>query len=87
MKIEEFPALRRADCPVCVNGWACEGHPEKPWPHDECEGPGVPCRAEGCAESRICPWCGAIRVDALPPGVLCVEPDCASRGIVFHAED
>ena len=87
MRITDITALRRSDCPVCVNGWACEEHPEKPWPHDECAGPGVPCRVEGCAESKMCPWCGAIRRDEpLPTGVLCAEPDCPSHGIVLDLE-
>jgi hypothetical protein len=24
-----------------VGGWVCEEHPDLPWPHDECPGPGV----------------------------------------------
>ncbi len=30
-------------CHRCLDGWLCEQHPEKPWPHDDCAGPGVPC--------------------------------------------
>ena len=22
-------------------GWVCEQHPDKPWPHDDCAGPGM----------------------------------------------
>jgi hypothetical protein len=22
--------------------WVCEQHPDKPWPHDDCAGPGMP---------------------------------------------
>lgn len=22
--------------------WICEQHPDKPWPHDDCAGPGMP---------------------------------------------
>ena len=35
--------------PVCVlcqqeldGDWICEEHPLKPWPHDDCAGPGMP---------------------------------------------
>jgi hypothetical protein len=28
---------------VCVDGWICEQHPDQPWPHGDCPGPGVPC--------------------------------------------
>jgi Cysteine-rich CPCC len=28
---------------VCSDGWICEQHPERGWPHDECAGPGMPC--------------------------------------------
>jgi len=23
--------------------WICEAHPDHPWPHDDCPGPGEPC--------------------------------------------
>ena len=26
----------------CHQGWICEEHPDKPWPHDACAGPGTP---------------------------------------------
>jgi hypothetical protein len=28
---------------VCNDGWICEEHPDRGWPHDDCAGPGVPC--------------------------------------------
>jgi hypothetical protein len=35
---------REAACPTCQgSGWVCEAHPEHPWPHDDCAGPGEPC--------------------------------------------
>lgn len=38
-------------CSVCKGElWICEEHPELPWPHDDCAGPGMPCR---CSSSRI----------------------------------
>jgi hypothetical protein len=24
-----------------AGGWVCEEHPDKPWPHDDCPGPGM----------------------------------------------
>ena len=30
---------------VCVEGWVCEAHPDLGWPHGDCPGPGMPCRA------------------------------------------
>jgi hypothetical protein len=27
----------------CDEGEVCEAHPELPWPHDDCAGPGMPC--------------------------------------------
>ena len=31
-------------CPRCQNLlWICEQHPDRPWPHDDCHGPGDPC--------------------------------------------
>lgn len=40
-------------CVKCgdVMGWFCESHPDKPWPHDECAGPGMPCDEPGCEHS------------------------------------
>lgn len=32
------------DCPFCQGErWICEAHPDRPWPHDACPGPGEPC--------------------------------------------
>lgn len=31
-------------CPICKGArWICEVHPDKPWPHDNCEESGEPC--------------------------------------------
>lgn len=38
-------------CGKCADGWICEAHPEKPWPHDDCGGPGMPCDKPGCPYS------------------------------------
>lgn len=34
-------------------GWICEEHPDRPWPHDDCAGPGMPCDVDGCEASGI----------------------------------
>jgi hypothetical protein len=49
-------------CGKCLDGWICEEHPDKPWPHDGCAGPGVPCDNPFCDFSIIrtglvCPAC------------------------------
>lgn len=32
------------DCAKCRGaGWLCEIHPDQPFPHDDCPGPGDPC--------------------------------------------
>jgi hypothetical protein len=28
---------------ACDEGWVCERHPDQPFPHDDCAGPGMPC--------------------------------------------
>jgi len=39
-------SLLRALCVPCyATGWICEAHPDHPWPHDDCPGPGMPCPA------------------------------------------
>lgn len=30
-----------------MGGWVCEQHPDRPWPHDDCEGPGMPRNEHG----------------------------------------
>lgn len=32
--------------PKCDEGWICEAHPEFPWPHGDCPGPGMLCHCE-----------------------------------------
>ena len=43
----------RLRCGKCDNGWICEEHPDLPWPHDDCGGPGVPCENPACDFSII----------------------------------
>jgi hypothetical protein len=33
----------------CAEGWICEAHPENPWPHEGCPGPGMQCSNPECA--------------------------------------
>lgn len=42
--------LRVGSCDHCARGWVCEAHPESPWPHGSCAGPGMRCL------SPSCPW-------------------------------
>ena len=51
-------------CGKCADGWICEEHPDKPWPHDDCSGPGVPCENPACDFSiltagLVCPVAAA----------------------------
>lgn len=53
------------DC-YCVEGWICEEHTARGWPHDgddgqECAGPGMPCK------NADCPWWKGTRPAALHP--------------------
>ena len=52
----------RLTCGKYDNGWICEEHPDLPWPHDDCGGPGVPCENPACdfsiiATGLVCPSC------------------------------
>jgi len=38
----------RLTCGTCDHGWICEAHPDRPWPHDDCTGPGIPCDVPTC---------------------------------------
>ena len=48
-------------CGTCDEGWICEAHPDRRWPHDDCAGPGIPCDAPTCPyriDVRPAPsWC------------------------------
>ncbi len=41
-------------CAKCEpgDGWICEQHPDKHWPHDDCIGPGMPCECGGLFRSK-----------------------------------
>lgn len=47
-------SLRTKPAQVCFcnEGWICEAHPDRGWPHDECVGPGVPSPVCQPAEGR-----------------------------------
>ena len=54
--------LTEQTCGRCADGWICEEHPDQPWPHDDCSGPGVPCENPACEFSivkagLVCPSC------------------------------
>jgi hypothetical protein len=53
MDPSEITRRRRPDCPKCSDGWTCEAHPFRTWPHDDCGGPGMPCDAPGSVHSRL----------------------------------
>jgi hypothetical protein len=37
----------------CDEGWICEQHPDNPWPHDACGGPGMRCQNPECVVGRV----------------------------------
>ena len=43
----------------CAQGWICEEHPDLPWPHDDCAGPGMQC------SNPDCPWWAGPKPPAL----------------------
>lgn len=42
-----------SQCQKCDDGWICETHPDKAWPHDDCPGPGMPCDEPWCEMSML----------------------------------
>lgn len=49
-------------CLTCHGArWICEAHPDRPWPHDDCAGPGDPC-----------PDCNRREPPAWSPGVASI---------------
>ena len=43
-------------CARCQGArWICEAHPSRPWPHDDCAGPGDPCPICNVAEPAEMP--------------------------------
>jgi len=37
----------------CIDGWICDTHPDRPWPHDSCTGPGTLCINPQCVVGRV----------------------------------
>jgi hypothetical protein len=36
----------------CAEGWICEQHPDRAWPHEDCAGPAMPCPRCQAADER-----------------------------------
>jgi hypothetical protein len=59
----------------CAGGWICEEHPEHPWPHDKCPGPGTRCLDDACpwwyggkpAALDTSDWTDVVRREPKPP--------------------
>jgi hypothetical protein len=41
--------MTRLTCGKCDDGWTCKVHPDRPWPHDQCPRPAMPCDVAACA--------------------------------------
>ena len=66
-------------CGKCDEGWICEAHPDRPWPHDDCAGPGIPC------DVPTCPYCmRATGTDAMGTGVRIVPAACGRPALAAH---
>jgi len=37
----------------CQDGWICDTHRDRPWPHDVCYGPGTLCVNPRCTVGRV----------------------------------
>ena len=70
--------MPRLTCGKCDEGWICEEHPDRPWPHDNCSGRGVPC------DVPTCPY----RIDVRPGktywGLVC--PSCREPVVTVERE-
>jgi len=62
---------------ACEDGWVCEKHPAKPFPHDDCAGPGMPC---GMLEHEGL-WLEPFRNPNLLPGYANYVGYCGKVGI------
>jgi hypothetical protein len=73
----------------CLEGWVCETHPEQPYPHDDCAGPGEPCQASGCPHritGVICPNCGEPTgiFEGVGSGIVAFQCPCGHRQGAFE---
>jgi DNA-directed RNA polymerase subunit RPC12/RpoP len=86
-------------CGKCADGWICEEHPDLPWPHDNCLGPGVPCDVPTCPyridtrpvhtySGLVCPTCREpVERVADDSGLLVFQcPHCGQRWSVDMME-
>jgi hypothetical protein len=56
LRVSMMPSVTDQNCPRCQGeGWICEEHMDRPWPHPDpseptgrCGGPGIPCVEPGC---------------------------------------
>jgi len=53
----------------CEQGWICEEHPDKPYPDDNCTGPGTQC------DNPECPWWKGPSAAALRMDHSYIRPD------------
>jgi hypothetical protein len=58
----------------CREGWICEVHLWRPWPHDACSGPGMRCANPDCPY-----WKGESPSALRPPGWQSIAQSDASR--------
>jgi hypothetical protein len=65
MPLAVFSAMDTG-CPICKGLlWLCEEHPTRGWPHDDCPGPGFPCK---CNSTGRVEWAEVFAsVDEPPP--------------------
>jgi hypothetical protein len=49
----------------CADGWICKVHPDEPWPHQDCLGPGEPCPACNTSDPPHLPanWVSLLAAD------------------------
>jgi len=79
-------------CGRCAEGRICEQHPDQPWPHGECAGPGVPCPNPECGFSihqtgLVCPQCRRPDGDIEVQSTRIIRFKCAACGYLWWAED
>jgi hypothetical protein len=90
--LEENMTTPSLTCGKCDNGWICKEHPDQPWPHDDCAGPGIPCDVPTCPyridvrpvhtqTGLVCPNCRqpVAQVERTTSGLLFECPRCGNR--------
>ena len=84
----------RLTCGKCDHGWICEAHPDRPWPHDDCAGPGIPCDVPTCPyridvrpvrprTGLVCPQCRqpVAMVERVTGGLVMECPHCGNAAL------